>query len=370
MSDTDASNALPKVDLTRFRKSLDVKGWPIKAAIASAVISSMLILAIALITLGYRGERESMLAYTTKIAGDAGQLIEQKALRILEPAQVALRLLAGASLAEAVTLEQRLDRVRQAMDVLAASSVSSAVFVGYSDGSFMLVRALGTPALRQRMSALSPVALPVPEPLLADRPEHLVPWGDRRPAVERGDAKNRHGFDMHLPAHQQNMGELHNLCTRKGTLTEEDRFRINDHIVQTLVMLRNLPWPAHLAKVPDIAATHHEKMDGQAYPRRLAAEQLALPDRVMALADIFEALTAADRPDKTPKTLSESLKIMAAMANDGPIDPELFRYFLKSNLWQEFARQYLNEQQIDPANVAAIERLLPAARADTLPSSL
>ena len=177
-----------------------------------------------------------------------------------------------------------------------------------------------------RLAALGPAAaLPALEPLLADRPEHVIPWGGRRPSVERGDEKNLYGFDMALPAHLQNMGEPHNLSTRKGTLTEEDRFGINDHIVQTLVMLRNLPWPAHLARVPDIAASHHERMDGQGYPRRLAAEQLTLADRVMALADIFEALTAADRPYKTPKTLTESLKIMALMAKDGHIDVEIFR---------------------------------------------
>lgn len=212
-----------------------------------------------------------------------------------------------------------------------------------------------------RMQATSPEArpLPVQEQLLADRPDHVVPWGTRRPPVEKGDPKNRYGFDMQLPAQAQHMGEIHNLSIRRGTLTEEDRFKINDHIVQTLIMLKSLPWPAHLARVPDIAATHHEKLDGKGYPRKLQAAQLTLADRVMALADIFEALTAADRPYKPAKTLNESLRIMAFMAKDQHIDPELFRYFLHSRVWEHFARQYMLPAQIDGVDMAAIEALLP-----------
>ncbi|APW41502.1 HD domain-containing phosphohydrolase [Rhodoferax saidenbachensis] len=214
-----------------------------------------------------------------------------------------------------------------------------------------------------RVQAASPEArpLPVQEQLLADRPDHVVPWGTRRPPVEKGDPKNRYGFDMQLPVQAQHMGEVYNLSIRRGTLTEEDRFKINDHIVQTLIMLKSLPWPAHLARVPDIAATHHEKLDGKGYPRKLQAAQLTLPDRVMALADIFEALTAADRPYKAAKTLTESLRIMAFMAKDQHIDAQLFRYFLHSGVWQSFAQQYMQPAQIDVVDITAIENLLPAA---------
>ena len=212
-----------------------------------------------------------------------------------------------------------------------------------------------------RLAANGPApALPVAEPLLSDRPEHVVPWGDRKPAVEKNDPHNVHGFDMVLPANMQNMGELLNLGIRKGTLTDEDRFRINDHIVQTLVMLKALPWPAHLARVPEIAANHHEKMDGQGYPRKLPAAQLTVVDRVMALVDVFEALTAADRPYKTPKTLTESLRIMAFMCKDQHLDAELFRYFLHSGLWLTFAQNFMQASQRDDVDVAAIEKLLPA----------
>ena len=200
--------------------------------------------------------------------------------------------------------------------------------------------------------------LPATEQLLADRPEHIVPWGNRRPAVERDDPRNTHGFDMRLPAPAQHQGELHNLSVRRGTLTDEDRFKINDHIVQTFTMLKGLPWPAGLEGVPHMAATHHERLDGQGYPRRLGAEALTLEDRVMALADVFEALTAADRPYKPAKSLTESLRIMAFMARDQHLDPELFRYFLRSRLWAQFGHDYLQPAQRDEVNLDAIEALI------------
>ncbi len=205
----------------------------------------------------------------------------------------------------------------------------------------------------------APPPLPAAEPLLADRPEHVVPWDAQRPPVERGDPRNLYGFDMRLPAHKQNQGELHNLAIRRGTLTEEDRFRINDHIVQTYVMLKGLPWPEGLERVPELAATHHEKLDGQGYPRRLPAEKLGLPDRVMALADVFEALTAADRPYKPAKTLTETLTLMALMCKDRHLDAELFRYFLRSRLWDGFAERFMQPGQRDAVDLAAIEALLP-----------
>nr|WP_237713495.1 HD domain-containing phosphohydrolase [Herbaspirillum sp. GW103] len=202
-------------------------------------------------------------------------------------------------------------------------------------------------------------ALPCTEQLLADRPEHEVAWEEgHRPPVERGDPRNTLGFDMRLPQVRQNMGELHNLTVRRGTLTEEDRFAINNHIVQTLVMLKRLPWPDSLKSVPDTAANHHEKMDGSGYPRRLRAAELPLQDRVMALADVFEALTAADRPYKPAKTLSESLRIMARMCREQHLDTELFRYFLHSGLWRSYADELLRAEQRDAVDIAAIEDLL------------
>ncbi len=196
--------------------------------------------------------------------------------------------------------------------------------------------------------------LPAQETLLADRPEHVVPWGRRRPPVGKGDPANAYGFDMACPEHRANKGELYNLSIGRGTLTAEDRFAINDHVVQTYVMLKSLPWPAHLSRVPEIAATHHERMDGKGYPRHLSAADLSTEERVMALADIFEALTASDRPYKPAKTLSQSLRIMAFMCKEGHLDPEAFRYFLESRLWAEYAARYLKDEQQDAVDVATL----------------
>ena len=102
----------------------------------------------------------------------------------------------------------------------------------------------------------------------------------------------------------------------RGTLAEEERYKINEHIVQTLIMLSQLPFPKHLRQVPEIAAGHHEKMDGTGYPKRLRGEDMSQLARMMAVADIFEALTAVDRPYKKGKTLSEAIKIMAKMRDD------------------------------------------------------
>ncbi|PRB83791.1 HD domain-containing phosphohydrolase [Pseudomonas sp. MYb185] len=202
-----------------------------------------------------------------------------------------------------------------------------------------------------RLAEQPSAALPAEECLLADRPEQLIAWGSRKPPVQRGDPRNIWGFDMQLPEYAYNLGELHNLSVRRGTLTVEERFKVNEHIVHTLVMLSTLPFPRALRQVPDIAANHHEKLDGTGYPRRLGASQLSIPARIMAIADIFEALTAADRPYKTPKTLSESIAIMMRMAHEQHIDAELFALFLSSGAYLHYARQYLQPQQIDQVDI-------------------
>lgn len=217
-------------------------------------------------------------------------------------------------------------------------------------------------AEKARMDQVPARPLPAHEALLADRPEHIVPWGARRPPVEAGNPANQWGFDMVLPPQEAHRGELHNLSVRRGTLSAEDRFKINEHIVQTIIMLSGLPFPPHLARVPAIAGSHHEKLDGTGYPRRLAAAQLTLADRVMTLADIFEALTASDRPYKPPKTLAESLQIMAQMVRDRHLDAEVFRFFLTSGVWRDYAQRFLPEAaaQQDTVDVRALLESLDA----------
>ncbi|BBV97701.1 MULTISPECIES: HD domain-containing phosphohydrolase [Pseudomonas] len=203
----------------------------------------------------------------------------------------------------------------------------------------------------QRYSGVPQPALPVDEPLLADRPEHRVPWGERKPPVTKGDPYNRWGFDMRLPAHASNHGELYNLSIRRGTLNDEERFKINEHIVQTIIMLSSLPFPRQMRRVPAIAGNHHEKLDGSGYPRRLGEHDLGIAERVMAIADIFEALTAADRPYKPPKTLSESVKILVFMARDRHIDGQLLALFLSSGVYRQYAERFLRAEQIDEVDV-------------------
>ncbi len=189
--------------------------------------------------------------------------------------------------------------------------------------------------------------LPVVEHLLADKPEHIIPRTDPDPFDG-----NTHGFNMIVPENQYNLGELYNLSIRKGTLSTEDRFKINEHIIQTILMLKRLPFPDNMKHVPDIAGSHHETMIGTGYPRGLKKEEMSVPARIMAIADIFEALTAADRPYKKPKTVSEALRIMSTMRNDQHIDADLFDLFLKSEVYRDYAEQFLDPGQIDRVDIS------------------
>ena len=145
--------------------------------------------------------------------------------------------------------------------------------------------------------------------------------------------------------------EIKNLCIPKGTLTEKERQIINNHVVVTIKMLEKLPYPKKLRRVPEFAGGHHEKLDGTGYPNGLKDEQLSTQAKMMALADIFEALTSKDRPYKKGKTLSEAMKIMGFMAKDRHIDPELFEIFIKEEIYLKYAKQYMDPSQIDKVDV-------------------
>ncbi|KQW52234.1 MULTISPECIES: HD domain-containing phosphohydrolase [unclassified Roseateles] len=190
--------------------------------------------------------------------------------------------------------------------------------------------------------------LPAPERLLADRPEQVQP----RPEGEKLNDANRWGFRMPQPEHLYNRGELHNLTVSRGTLTDEERYKINEHIVQTLKMLDELPFPKHLRAVPEIAGGHHERMDGKGYPRGLTREQMSPQARMMAIADVFEALTADDRPYKPGKPLSEALAILQRMASEGHLDAELLDLFLRSGACMDYARRFMRAALLDVEDVA------------------
>ncbi len=141
--------------------------------------------------------------------------------------------------------------------------------------------------------------------------------------------------------------EVENLTIRAGTLTQAERDTINYHIVATIKMLEALPWPHHLKNVPEYAGGHHERMDGKGYPRGLTREQMSLQARMMGIADIFEALTAADRPYKSGMKLSQALAIMERMKHGGHIDPDLFDVFVQRKVYQRYAEKFLDPEQID-----------------------
>jgi len=145
--------------------------------------------------------------------------------------------------------------------------------------------------------------------------------------------------------------EVENLTIRAGTLTQAERDTINYHIVATIKMLEALPWPQHLKNVPEYAGGHHERMDGKGYPRGLTREQMSVQARMMGIADIFEALTAADRPYKSGMKLSQALAIMERMKHGGHIDPDLFEVFVRERVYQRYAERFLDPEQIDTATL-------------------
>jgi HD-GYP domain-containing protein (c-di-GMP phosphodiesterase class II) len=156
---------------------------------------------------------------------------------------------------------------------------------------------------------------------------------------------------MDVPPYLANLGEIYNLSVSRGTLTAEDRFRINEHMISTIKMLESLPFPAELSKVPRYASTHHETMRGSGYPRRLSGEELSIPERLLAVADIFEALTASDRPYKKAKTISEALDILYKMVEDHHVDRDCFELFVRDGVYMQYAREFLDPAQIDEVDV-------------------
>ena len=153
--------------------------------------------------------------------------------------------------------------------------------------------------------------------------------------------------------------ELKNLTIPAGTLTGDERQIINHHIVATIKMLEALPWPKHLSSVTEYAGGHHERMDGKGYPKGLKREQMSVQARVMGIADIFEALTAKDRPYKKGKMLSESLEILGKFSLNGHIDPDLFDVFVRKKVYRRYAELFLDKGQIDGVDESKIPGYTP-----------
>ncbi len=154
--------------------------------------------------------------------------------------------------------------------------------------------------------------------------------------------------------------EVRNLLIGRGTLTDAERQIINNHVSVTIKMLESLPYPRHLRRVPEYAGGHHERIDGTGYPQHLTREQMSIPARMMAIADIFEALTARDRPYKDAMPLSQALRILGRMCVERHIDPDLFHTFIREQVYLDYAREYLAPEQIDDIDIDAIPGYKPA----------
>lgn len=153
--------------------------------------------------------------------------------------------------------------------------------------------------------------------------------------------------------------ELENLTIRAGTLTGEERQIINNHIVSTIKMLNALPWPKHLKNVPEFAGGHHERVDGKGYPKGLKREEMSWQARMMAIADVFEALTAHDRPYKQPMKVSLALSILGNFSTGGHIDPDLFDVFVRQGVYARYAEQFLAADQCDEVDLSKIPGYQP-----------
>jgi HD-GYP domain-containing protein (c-di-GMP phosphodiesterase class II) len=148
--------------------------------------------------------------------------------------------------------------------------------------------------------------------------------------------------------------EVENLSIRRGTLTANERDIINYHIVATNRMLEQVPWPKHLRNVPEFAGGHHERMDGRGYPKGLTRHQMSLQARMLGIADIFEALTAVDRPYKPGMKVSKALEIMVRFKKNGHIDPDLFDVFMREGVYKRYAKEFLSADQYDVVEVDAL----------------
>ncbi|EDP59948.1 HD domain-containing phosphohydrolase [Vibrio sp. AND4] len=226
--------------------------------------------------------------------------------------------------------KEQLERIKQ---------IAQQKWLRYFDDS------LGLSPFEETKRSKEKVSLPAVEHLLADKPEHIT----RRFRPIEFDPNL--GIKMTVPEYEYNHGEIYNLSISRGTLTEEERYKINEHVISSIKMLEALPFPPELSKVPSYASTHHETLRGTGYPRGLKAEDLSILDRILAIADIFEALTAADRPYKRAKPVSVALDIMYKMALDQNIDIDLFLLFLESGVYLEYANIFLPDNQNDKVDI-------------------
>lgn len=283
-------------------------------------------------------KRDAEISYLTKMhnetSGEIQDKLQEEFLEKTKQLDADFEFIATCNIGGEFMAQEKIDRLHQIAEQTWQRTISDRVGIAWEE--------------RQRKERTPEPTLPALENVLADLPCHLIEHNKQ----DKASSNNEHNFILNTPKYLYNRGELYNLATERGTLAAEERHKINDHIVQTIIMLNKLPYPKHLKGVPDIAGCHHEKMDGTGYPRGLKAEQMTLPARMMAIADIYEALTASDRPYKGAKKLSQVVKIMSFMVKDKHIDPDLFRLLLSSGAYLEYAKKYLREDQIDEVDIS------------------
>ena len=276
--------------------------------------------------------RDTQITYLeSKLQGD-----EEKALEILNAAQSKLlddfSFIANANIGGEFMSEDKQNRVRE---------IANQEWIRHFDDSL----GLGEIEIL-RYDRDNAQELPATEKLLSDKKQHII----KRENFDY-EAYEREGFKEEVPEHLYNYGEVYNLCIAKGTLSPEERYKINEHVILTIKMLEKIPFPSHMTKIPEYAGTHHETLIGTGYPRQLTKDELSIPARIMAIADVFEALTASDRPYKKAKTLSSSIKILSFMVKDEHLDKDIFKLFLRSGLYMTYAKKYLKEEQIDEVDI-------------------
>ena len=169
--------------------------------------------------------------------------------------------------------------------------------------------------------------------LLSDKSSHII----KRESFNKNEYLAA-GFKLEVPEKLYDYGEIYNLTIQKGTLTKEERYKINEHVIMTIKMLEKIPFPKNLKNIPYYAGTHHETLIGTGYPRALEEKDLSIPARIMVIADIFEALTASDRPYKKAKTLEEALTIMRFMVKDKHMDKDLFDLFIEKKIYKKYLK--------------------------------
>ncbi|MCP4970853.1 MAG: HD domain-containing protein [Arcobacter sp.] len=226
-------------------------------------------------------------------------------------------------------------------DILKIEEISKKTWLRYFDNTIGISQ-----DEIKRLNSTKITKLPVKENLLDNKKEHIIP---REYSLD--EEYEKYGIKQEVPKYLYNLGEIYNLSIKRGTLTQEERFKINEHSIISIMMLEQLPFLDNLKNVPEYATAHHETLIGTGYPRKLTKEDMSLPARIIAVADVFEALTSSDRPYKKPKSLSESIKILSFMVKDKHLDEDIFQLFLKSGIYMQYAKQYLNNDQIDSVDI-------------------